>query len=490
MIFKRNNGKPCEEAVCILKYVEDSIAGKNVSNPNVKYPIHVQVLAQFEKLLKNEEKMSKGAKEVLDIASSLSSFDVGMSYISNQLMDFAEEMSSLSESNLAIVEEATASMNQVSESIDVTSETLNHVAEESHLLAKKNDESINLLQEVQSLKENVIQDTGVMSKKIEQLVDLSSEVEKIVDSVEAIAGQTNLLALNAAIEAARAGEYGRGFAVVAEEVRKLADDTKRNLDGMRDFVNRIQAAAEDGRESMDRTMDSTGQMSQKIEVVSDTVGENVAMLKSVIDDVAEIHKSMQGIKAAAGEINQAMESSSKDAEKLSQMTQSIHQEAVQSVEFARQMAEIDDKLSSIAGDMFAALEGGKHAISSEEIQSTIKKAKASHAEWIRNLDKIVSEMHALPIQTNAKKCAFGHFYHNIQLSHPAIIEEWQKIGSIHQSFHNMGDKVIDAVKKKDKEKAQALFEEAVGLSSQMLELLDSVEGKVGELTYDEVKIFA
>jgi hypothetical protein len=45
--------------------------------------------------------MSEAAKSILEIVSSLSSFDVGMSHISYQLTDFASEMAALSQSNLA-----------------------------------------------------------------------------------------------------------------------------------------------------------------------------------------------------------------------------------------------------------------------------------------------------------------------------------------------------------------------------------------------------
>ncbi|SNT18842.1 methyl-accepting chemotaxis sensory transducer [Anaerovirgula multivorans] len=489
-MFGRSLRKPCEEAECIVKYVEDSLRGNEVTSPDVKYPLHNRVLTHFEKLLANEKKMSRSAKEILNIASSLSSFDVGMSHISYQLMDFAAEMASLSESNLAIVEQTTASMNQVNQSIDSTLETLNSLSKESELLAQKNDESIDRLQEVQALKDNVVEDTGIMSNKIQQLVTLATEVDKIVDSVETIAEQTNLLALNAAIEAARAGEHGRGFAVVAEEVRKLADDTKKNLEGMRQFVVHIQGAAKDGKESMDRTLISTGEMSKKIEIVSETVSENMEMHKGVIMDVGAINQAMEGIKIAAEEINQAMEVSSSDAERLSYMTQSIHKDATDSVEFAKQISKIDEELSNIVTDMFGGLRGGKHALTNQELKEVILNAKKSHVDWMEILRKIMTEMRIYPLQTNSKKCAFGHFYHAMQIDHPSILEDWKSIDTLHHEFHSMGDKVINAVKQNHKSRAEEHYKKAQDLSKEMLAILEKVEEKVGELTDKGVKVFA
>lgn len=486
-VFKK---KPCEEAKCIINYVESSMKGIESTCPPIEYPIHQKVLEQFEKLLSNEAQMSIAAKQILNIVSSLSDFDVGMSHISYQLMDFAKEMASLSESNLAIVQETTASMNQVTESIDVTSDTLEKLSKESELLSEKNDESVDLLKEVGGLKDDVVEDTGVMSDKIQQLVDLASEVGKVVDSVENIAEQTNLLALNAAIEAARAHEHGKGFAVVAEEVRKLADDTKKNLIGMREFVNRIHEAADEGKESMDRTLVSTGEMSTKIEMVSDTVGKNVEMLKGLINNVEEINSSMQGIRLAADEINQAMESSSMDAERLSEMTYSIQKDATQSVEFAKQISDVDDELSVLVHDMFESLKGGKHVVKNEELIDVINKAKDSHSNWMKGLHKILNEMRVYPIQTNSQKCAFGHFYHAIEIEYPELQDDWLRIDTIHDHLHSLGAEMIDAVKEKDEVTANRTYEEAVEQSTQMIERLEDIEIKLEELTNKGISVLA
>jgi len=451
------------------------------SGPEIKYHLHKRVLNQFQRLLDSEAKMSVSAKELLDIVSSLSSFDVGMTHISNQLTDFASEMATVSESNLAIVEQTTATMNEVNNAVTSTSQTLNSLSSQSKTLANKNDESMNLLRELQAFKDNVIHDNEIMIEKIQHLVDLAAEVENIVNSVQDIAEKTNLLSLNAAIEATRAGENGRGFAVVAQEIRKLADDTKENLNGMMRFVSSIKIAAEESKRSLNNTIKSSSQMSEKIEAVSNTVSENVGMLNIVIEDVDIINKSMQGIKIATDEINQAMEVSSRDAEKLSIMTQSIHKDALKSVEFAGQISQIDNRLSDMLNVMFQSLEGGAHAITNKEILEALSKAVNAHIKWIEVLKTSVDEMRIYPLQTNSKKCAFRHFYNAISINYTEIIDDWERVGKVHHEFHLMGDKVMEAIRNKQKAQAQDLYNKAEVLSKEIIHLMENITGKLSKL---------
>lgn len=469
---------PCEEAVCIIKNIEDRLDGKTVENPKVDYDIHKKIFKHFDKLFENERKMSISSRKMLSSTSSLSDFDVKTTYFSNKLIDFSKDMSTVSESNFAIVEEITASMNQVNNSIGITSTTMNQLAESSKNLVKKNDESMLQLNEVKVLKGNVIQDITIMNDNIKELVDMAKKVNEIVNGVEEIAEQTNLLALNASIEAARAGEYGKGFAVVAEEIRKLADSTKTNLDDMRVFVNNIHKAAASGRESMDNTINSTNNMNSKLDGINDTIKENVSLFKDTIKDVEEISESMGDIKEATKQINIAMDSSAKDAEKLNYMTQEIYDDAVQSAENAKQISEIDTELSEIIREMITSLNGGANAVSNEELIDNLTKAKEAHGKWIVNLKKIVDEMKVYPIQTSSKKCAFGHFYHSINLTHPEVVKDWTAIDKVHHELHSMGIKVVDAVNTNNKIQANDLYVQTKKLSKEIYKYIDNTIGAI------------
>lgn len=469
-LFKK---APCNEAVCIIKYVEDTLEGKVVDNIKVDYPIHKTLFNHFDKLLKNEKKMATSSKNMLDIVSSLSNFDVKMTHSSYKLVDFAKDMTALSESNLSTIEEITANMNEVNDTINSTSHTMNQLSEASKVLINKNDESLVQLNEVNDLKETVIKDTTIMGEQIKQLIDMAIKVSNIVDGVGEIADQTNLLALNASIEAARAGEAGKGFSVVAEEIRKLADSTKFNLENMRTFVGNIQEAASSSQASMNNTVESTNKMNSKLDTISGTIHENVSILKETVQDVEMLSESMGYIKEAAKQVNQAMEISTKDVEKLNYMTQVIHADATETAENSKLISKIDEDLSTIVTDMIGSLNGGINAISNQELINNLLKAKDAHSNWMKNLKRVVDEMKIYPIQTNSRRCAFGHFYYAINIKHEAVSKEWNAIEGMHSELHAIGSKVMDAVKAENSVEANNLYSKVEKLSHEIFNHIDN-----------------
>ncbi len=485
-IFKK---APCKEAECILKYVESKAMGKEIEKPEIKYGLHNRIFDNFARLFNNERKLSLAAKKLLGTAASLSSYDVDMSHISYGMIDFAEKMAVLSESNLAIVQQTTASMNQVNDTIADASDTLDKLSAASATLVQRNNESLVHLEKVNALKESVMNNAGEMTGQIDKLVEMAGRVSELVAGVNSIAEQTNLLALNASIEAARAGENGRGFAVVAQEIRKLADDTKKSLEGMKTFVSNIQTAATEGKASMDNTIFSTREMSLKIDSVNDTMNSNVDMLQHTIKDVHTLNQAMGGIKISANEINQAMEASSRDAETLSNMTRFIQEDALKCAEQAKKISSVDNDLSGLVKEMMDALHGSTNAVSNREFVETMSNAKTAHANWMANLKKITGEMKLYPLQTDGTKCVFGHFYYAMNLTNPDIKAEWEELGEKHLQFHALGDKVMDAVKAHQDSKAREYCLAAEKMSSEIFGLINSIIGKVDKLTETGMDIF-
>ena len=54
-------------------------------------------LNYVKRLEENEKRLSDSAKQILDVASNISSFDVGMGFISKQLLDIAANIVSASQ---------------------------------------------------------------------------------------------------------------------------------------------------------------------------------------------------------------------------------------------------------------------------------------------------------------------------------------------------------------------------------------------------------
>jgi len=226
----------------------------------------------------------------------------------------AEDLSTRSQKQAAVLSESTADLEELTGSVQ---QAARGAAEAAGL--------------AQAAQRNAAEGSKVAEKTIAAMTAIeqsSGQVGRIVSVIEDIAFQTNLLALNAGVEAARAGDAGRGFAVVASEVRALA---QRSSASAREITGLIAASTNEVRNGVvlvRQSAETLSQISQDIDRVNDRVA---AIAAASADQSARI-----------GEINAG----------VSQMEGAMTRSAAMSEELAASvtvLARIGDTLAEVAG---------------------------------------------------------------------------------------------------------------------------------------------
>jgi methyl-accepting chemotaxis protein len=230
--------------------------------------------------------------------------------LGNRVTKFIKQLAdSIVTSSGAIVDtvemqEVTVNM-QANSAID-TSTTVNELGAISFQSAAQAEASANGARQALSLAEDgtrsvqqTLQGMSGLRDKVDaianQIVNLSEQTGQITvvsDLVADLASQTNMLALNAAVEAARAGEQGKGFSVVADEIRKLADQSKKSAD-------KINALAEDIQSAINRTVMVTDEGTKTVNEGIDLARSTATTFAGVTDAVNNVFLNSQQISTSA-----------------------------------------------------------------------------------------------------------------------------------------------------------------------------------------------
>ncbi len=142
----------------------------------------------------------------------------------------------------AAVSETTTTIEELRQTAKLSTQKANYISEVTHKAVQASQEGQKKVEQTLEEMYRIRQQMESIAESVMRQSEQSQAIGEIISSVDDIAEQSNLLAVNASIEAAKAGEEGKGFAVVAQEIKSLANQSKRATAQVRTILNDIQKA--------------------------------------------------------------------------------------------------------------------------------------------------------------------------------------------------------------------------------------------------------
>lgn len=448
-----------------------------------------------QKLKDMHARLKSGKTDFQQITENVMTAVMASSNLDLQLKDKSAKLSVITDGVYALVEELNCTsettveiMDNVSNAHDDMTAAVSALSENAEDIRNETEAIEIQLESTKKSSEDAINDSAKMQTDMQDLLAIIGDMQDVIKSIEAISGQTNLLALNASIEAARAGEAGRGFAVVAEEIRELADETKKLTNGMSHFVESIETASKESSNSVVKTVSSLESINSNLDKVLDINVSNKQKLEgmsqginTIASDSEEINQSITEVKSSMSGLYSGIENLNSDASSLLNISTELD-------EIAKPIIMIEKKLDETAGLIGKMSKDPFYMIDNKLFIKNIDNAINAHTNWTASLKKIVDSKSVSAIQTDSKRCGFGHFYYSMIPKNKEILKIWNRIEDNHNKLHASGSTILSSIKKSQFDSLNNVYMQAENLSKSVISDLKEIKAiaeKLDKSVYEE-----
>lgn len=443
------------------------------------YAASPELLEIYNRLKEGRKNFAKALEGGISSVMQVSSLDLALHHNVERVTGISQNVAGSTETIFQASSECSLVAGQVNMQHEELTRTIIDASGEIEAVFEKIKEGQEELTRVKELSNRTIEGSKELQKDMNDLEDVVNHMNEVIAGINSISSQTNLLALNASIEAARAGEAGKGFAVVADEIRDLAEETQKLTANMGKFVEGIKNASGRSSKSAADTIESLGVVTEKIENVWELNADNREHVSKVNESVSSMAAVSEEISSSMAELETQSANIREQCDKLKDDAADMHGVSSQLSEVIGPLEDIEKNLDDAAKMMGDMTEDAFYRLDLLELAKYFDRAITAHRAWLANLGRMVEEQTVLPIQLDASKCGFGHFYRAFTPQEPQIRKIWDALEAKHKKFHDFGAVVKRTVFDGDYDAARKSYEQARQYSEELISDLEKMK-KIAE----------
>lgn len=291
--------------------------------------------------------LTRRARELRQTSDEVAAGASTMKESAEQGRTRAQKTEELASRQLEGLEEMKGRVEEMRETGRQIGESARLIAEQAGRGAEDGEEGRKAAEEVDQAMIGIEQRVRALEAKVTALASQTDQIGEIVSTVSGIADQSNLLAFNATIEAAKAGEQGVGFTVIAEEVRTLAERSKRATAQIRAILGEIDKATESAERSAHEGIEAVVNGRERAASAAQTIDELARGAREAERSTKEIAAFVPSQVEASERVISAAEES---VESAAEVRTEAHQSSISAAELDRLAERLNELASTLNAD--------------------------------------------------------------------------------------------------------------------------------------------